>query len=495
MSTAHNYLAIDLGASSGRAVLGSFDGQRLTLRELHRFNNGPVELPTGLHWDAGRLLNEIKHSLTLAAQSGTPLSGIGIDTWGVDYGLLDQSGTLLSDPHHYRDPRTRTMMDAAFARVSRDRIYARTGIQFMPLNTLYQLLADLHAPGHPLKRAARLLFIPDLLNYWLTGIARTEPTIASTSQLYDTGSHIWAEDLIEALAIPAHILPEVAPPCTPIGPLLPALARDTGAGPITVFSIGSHDTASAVAAVPALGDSATDGWAYISSGTWSLVGRELLAPIRSPQAMLANFTNECGIEGTIRFHKNIAGLWLLQECQRVWAGQGRRYTFDQLVTIALASPPFASLIDPDHPPFAEFGDMPARIRDYCARAGEPVPDSDGALVRCILESLAIKSRIVIDLLETLTTPVKTIHIVGGGAQNHLLCQFTASATARPVLAGPIEATAAGNIMSQVLATRGVTSLAHIRAVIAASLPPTRYEPQAPEAWATALGRFRVLPNL
>lgn len=486
MGATADYLAIDLGASSGRAVVGSFDGQKLGLTEVHRFLNGPIELPTGLHWDAPRLFAEVKRSLSLAPQSHAPLSGVGIDTWGVDYGLLSSTGALLGPPHHYRDPRTHGLMGEAFKLVPRNRIYARTGIQFMPLNTLYQLLADSRSGG--LGAAHTLLFMPDLLHYWLTGIRRSEHTIASTSQMYDPSASAWTNDILNALDLPTRILPDVAAPGTPVGPILPSLAQETGIGPITVIAPASHDTASAVAAVPGIGDD----WAYISSGTWSLVGRELAAPICTPQALAANFTNERGVGNTIRFHKNIAGLWLVQECQRLWAARGRTYTFEALCQIALAAPPLATLFDPDDPSLADFGDMPARIRALCARAGQAPRDSDGALVRCILECLALKCRAVIDSLETLTGPVRTIHIVGGGVQNTLLCRFTADATARPIIAGPVEATAAGNVMTQALAHGRVSSLGDIRAVISASFRPTLYEPRDASAWAAAYGRFRAL---
>ncbi len=486
-----NYLAIDLGASGGRGMLGTFDGTSLALRELHRFPNHPVELPTGLHWDAPGLFQQIKRCLALAAGSGAALAGVGVDTWGVDYGLLSADGELLAPPRHYRDPRTRGVMDEAFRRIARERIYETTGIQFLPFNTLYQLLADRAAFPGRMTTAATLLFMPDLFHYWLTGVRRTEHSIASTSQMYDPASGAWAAALLSALELPETILPEIAEAGTPIGPLLPALAEETGAGPAIVIAPASHDTASAVAAVPGAGDD----WAYISSGTWSLVGRELTAPIRTPEAMAENFTNERGVAGTIRFHKNIAGLWLLQECQRVWAAQGRAYTFEQLCEIAAAATPLAALVDPDDTAFAEFGDMPARLRAHCSRTGQIPPESDGAMVRCILESLSLKCAAVIRSLESLTGPIRTIHVVGGGAQNSLLCQFTANAAARPVLAGPVEATAIGNIMSQSLAHREVSSLTQIRQVIAASFRPARFDPLAPGPWAAARDRFAALQTM
>jgi sugar (pentulose or hexulose) kinase len=334
MGATASYLAIDFGASSGRAALGSLENCKLTLREVHRFPNTALELPTGLHWDAPRLFHEIKHAMALAVRSGVTLSGVGVDTWGVDYALLTQSGELLGPPHHYRDPRTHGMMAEAFRRMSRDAMYARTGLQDLPFNTLYQLLADQHAPDRPLDRAESLLFMPDLFHYWLTGVRRTEHTIASTSQLYDPGSGTWADDVLKAMALPKRLLPSIAEPGTPVGELRSDIAGEVGARDVTVIAPAGHDTAFAVAAIPAAGND----WAYISSGTWSLVGRELAAPLRSPEALAANFTNERGVAGTIRFHKNITGLWLLQECQREWAGQGRSHSFEQLCALALQAP-------------------------------------------------------------------------------------------------------------------------------------------------------------
>lgn len=489
MSAAH-YLAFDLGASSGRAVLGSFDGSRLALKELHRFTNGPVTLPDGLHWDTPKIFEEIKKGLVACRTAGVTPDALGIDTWGVDYGLLDAKGDLLTLPHHYRDPRTHGMMEEAFTRVPRAEIYTRTGIQFMALNTVYQLLADLKAADAPLTSAASMLLTPNLLNYWLTGVRGAEESIASTTQLYDPKRRAWDFELIERLGLPRRIFPEIVAPGTTVGPLRKELADELGMSRIPVIAPGCHDTASAVAAVPASGDD----WAYISSGTWSLVGIELPAPVCTPEALAANFTNEAGVSGTTRFHKNVAGLWLVQECQRVWATQGKNYGHEQLISMASqARPPLAALIDPDDDRFSEFGDMPARIRQYCSEHGQPVPESDGALVRCVLESLALKYRVVIDSAERITGKrVKTVHLVGGGVNNALLCQFTADATGRPVIAGPVEATAAGNVLVQALGQGRVSSLREIRRVVAGSSELKRYEPKWAEGWEQALVRFQAL---
>ncbi|MCK6475431.1 MAG: rhamnulokinase [Phycisphaerales bacterium] len=488
--TATHSIAIDLGASSGRAMLGSLDHGRLVLRELHRFPNNPRELPTGLHWDIEYLFGQVLQSLMLARETGLELSGIGIDTWGVDYGLLSPERTLLADPHHYRDPRTHGLIDAAARRMPLDQIYSITGVQFMPLNTLYQLLADQQDPRHLLTGAASLLFMPDLLNFRLSGIRQSEHTIASTSQLFDTGLLEWSDAIIEAMRLPRSLFPSTVPPGTVVGTLLPEIQKLTGLGAVPVIAPASHDTGSAVAAVPAVGD--TRDWAYISSGTWSLVGRELASPLRTAAARAANFTNECGVAGTIRFHKNIAGLWLLQECLRAWSRDDVKHSFEQLIELAAAAPAFTCSIDPDDPSFSGFGDMPAKIGEYCRRTSQPAPADHGQYVRTVLESVALKSRIVLDSLEELTGPVKLVHLVGGGSLNPLLCQFTANAAGRPVLAGPVEATAAGNVLAQAMARGELSSLADIRRVVARSFNLVRYEPADAPTWARAADALRAL---
>lgn len=479
MAVTSYYLAFDLGASSGRAVLGRFDGQRLKLEEVHRFTNGPVRILDHLHWDVLRLFDEIKRGLAKCAARHKQLDGIGIDTWGVDFGLLSPTGELLGLPYHYRDTHTRGMMKAALQRVSRAEIYAQTGIQFMELNTLNQLLALQTGPSTLLDSADMLLFMPDLLNYWLTGVKHSEYSIASTSQLYAATGDGWATDLITRLGLPLAIMPPVAPPGTDVGNLLSSIVEETGLAPTTVIAPACHDTACAVAATPGHGNR----WAYISSGTWSLVGVEIPAPICTAEALADNFTNESGVANTIRFLKNVAGLWLVQECRRTWAAQGRAFSYEQLTQMAADSPPRVSLVDPDDPSFTEPGDMPGRIRDYCAETGQPVPQSPGEVIRCALDSLALTYRTNITLLERLTgRTVETIHIVGGGVNNRLLCQLTANATGRPVVAGPAEATAAGNVMVQALARGQVSSLEEVRAVIARSTQLRHYEPEQTSEW-------------
>lgn len=486
MSATADYLAFDLGASSGRAVVGSFDGQRLTLEEMHRFANGPVTRDGHLHWDIDALFEEIRRGLARCRDKAARLEGIGIDTWGVDYGLLGADGALLGLPFHYRDSRNDGMMEAAFARVPRDELYARTGIQFLPFNTLFQLLADKAMHPALLDAAQTLLFMPDLLSHRLTGLRRSEHSIASTSQAYDAATGQWDTDLLERLGLPTRILPDVAPAGSVVGPLQPALADATGLGSVPVIAPACHDTGSAVAAVPAEGER----WAYISSGTWSLLGAELPAPIRTPQALAYNFTNEGGVGGTIRFLTNVAGLWLVQECHRTWADRGDDRSFDELTALAEAASPRAAFVDPDDARFAAPGDMPARIQAYCRQTNQPVPQSSGEIVRCALESLALKYRVCLERLEALIGhSVDVLHVVGGGVHNTLLCQLTADTTGKPVIAGPAEATAAGNVMVQALARGRVRSLAEIRAVIRQSTALKRHDPASTGVWDDAYARF------
>ena len=481
-----NYLAFDLGASSGRAALGCFDGHRLELRGIHRFDNGPVRILDRLHWDTPRLFTEIKLGLAHAAAAVDALDGVGIDTWGVDFGLLSSDGELLGLPYHYRDRRTQGLLEAAFERVPRAEIYAYTGIQFMELNTLYQLLALRLANSPVLESAERLLFTPDLLNYWITGEQCSEYTIASTSQLLDAQQRLWSHELMAGLDLPLDIMPPIVPPATVLGELTPALHAEVGLGATPVIAPACHDTAAAVAATPLASANA----AYISLGTWALIGMELPAPICTPDALAANFTNEGGVAGTIRFLKNVTGLWLLQESKRVWDTAGGHESYEDLARLAANAPALRSFVDPDQAEFAAPGDMPRRVRAFCERTRQPAPESKGALVRSILESLALKCHANIALLERLTDRnVDTIHVVGGGAQNTLLCQFIANATGRLVLAGPVEATAAGNVMVQALARGRVSSLVEIREIMRRSTDVAEYQPRDSQVWTEAQSRF------
>jgi rhamnulokinase len=496
MGKTSDYLAVDLGAESGRGVIGRFDGERLALEEVHRFSNGPVRMLDTLHWDLPRLFDEVKAALRKAGAAGPGLDGVGVDTWGVDFGLVGRGDTLLGNPVHYRDARTEGMIEAACRLVPRERIYEVTGLQFLPFNTVFQLLA-LKTAGSPLLEVAEtLLMMPDLFGWLLTGRRAGERTDASTTQLLDPRAGTWSDELCAGLGLPRRILPEVIEPGTELGPLRKSVAEEVGIAALSVLAPGTHDTASAVAAVPAVGTGTAGGppdWCYLSSGTWSLLGVEVPRPIIDATTLRYNFTNEGGVAGTTRLLKNIMGLWLVQECRRTWARAGRELSYDELLGRAAAAPPFAALVDPDDLSFLAPGDMPARLAAFCARTGQPAPADDGAFVRCALESLALKYRGTIERLEEiLGAAIRTIHVVGGGSRNALLCQFTADACKRPVHAGPVEATAAGNVLMQAMGRRRIGSLAEARAVVARSFPVTVYEPRDPAAWDAAAGRFAGL---
>src|SRR5918992_3496763 len=375
------FLAIDLGAESGRALLGRFDGERVTLEEIHRFPNEPVQLVDGLHWDVLSIYKEVKRGLAKAAAAETDsLESIGVDSWGVDFALLDRDGALISNPLNYRDPLTEGMVEKAFERVPEEEIYETTGIQFIRINTLYQLLAMQDSPL--LEAAESLLLIPDLINYWLTGEKACEFTNATTTQLYGLQAGGWAQDLLQRMSLPGDVFPKIVPPATELGPLLPEVAEEVGLGAqLPVVAVASHDTASAVVAVPAEGES----FAYVSSGTWSLVGVETPRPVVTKEAMDANFTNEGGFEGRTRFLKNVMGLWLLQECRRVWAQEGQEYSYEELARLAEEVPAAGPLVDPDHPSFLAPGDMPSQIRRFCEATGREAPEEPGQVTRCVLE--------------------------------------------------------------------------------------------------------------
>jgi len=495
MSATTNYVAFDLGADSGRAVVGRLDGGKLVLKELHRFPNGPVRVLGALgrdhlHWDILRLFAEMKAALArYVGEYGPQLTGMGVDTWGVDFGLLDAQGALLGYPYHYRDQRTEGMFEQAFRRVPREEVFERTGIQFMEINTLYQLLSMTLSKSPALDLADRLLMIPDLLNYWLTGRKVCEFTDATTTQFYDPRKKGWSAELLHKLGIPTHFLGEIVEPGTVLGPLHPAVREETGLGEVRVIAPACHDTGSAVAAVPARGKN----YAYISSGTWSLVGAEVAKPIITAESLTYNFTNEGGVCGTFRFLKNIMGLWLVQECRRAWAREGRQFTYDELDDLAAKSAPFVALIEPNDGAFLRPGDMPARIQEYCQRTGQPVPQGEGAIIRCVMESLAFKYRWAVESLEKATgRRVESINIVGGGARDKLLSQFTADATGRPVTAGPFEATAIGNILMQALACGDIATLEEGREVVRRSFDVTTYEPQHPERWEGPYARYSSL---
>ncbi len=481
-----NFISIDLGASNGRVLLARWDGARFVLQELHRFPNGAVNVMGHLQWDVLRLWSEIKDGIArYAAQFNEPLAGIGVDTWGVDFALLDRAGHLLGSPYCYRDSRTDGMMEKVFQRASRAEIFSQTGLQFMPINTLYQLYSLVEASDPLLDIADTMLLAPDLFHYWLTGRQVAEYTIASTTQMLHCGSRTWATSLLNRVGVPARLLPPLIHPGNIIGELRGDTIRETNLkNAASVIAVGSHDTASAVVAVPSLDEHS----AYISSGTWSLVGVEIAEPILNERALRLNFTNEGGVNNTIRLLKNVAGLWLWQECKRQW----RDYSWDALITLAAQAAPLRSVIDPDDAAFLNPTDMPEAIRSYCRRVGEPVPDSVGEMARCCLESLALKYRHVIESLESLTgREIKTIRIVGGGSQNKLLCQFTADAAQRVVAAGPVEATALGNALAQAMALKEIDSLAQARVAALASSSTEIFTPSQNEKgkWDEGYGRL------
>jgi rhamnulokinase len=485
-------LAFDLGAESGRGVLGQFDGSRLQLDVMHRFPNGPVRTLDALHWDVLFLYQEMTAALRKAGAAHGAIDSIGVDSWGVDFALLGRGGVLLGNPRHYRDPHTETIMDEAFKRVGRAEIYRRTGLQFMRFNTLFQLLALQRDRSPLLECAESLLLISDLFHYFFTGVKAVEFTNASTTQMLDPATRSWASQLVGSFGLPAKILGTLVAPGTSLGPLRSAVASDAGVKPMPVIAPATHDTGSAVAAVPALGDS----WAYISSGTWSLMGVELSAPLATEQSLAFNFSNEGGVDGSTRFLKNIMGLWLVQECRRAWERAGNTYDYDQLARLAQAAAPFRSLIEPDDNSFILPGDMPAAIATYCTRTGQPAPADPGAFVRCALESLALKYRWVLERMELLLgKKLNEIHVVGGGSQNQLLCQLTADACNRPVYAGPVEATAIGNLLMQARGLGLVKTLAEARRVVRDSFGITTYQPRQPGSWEEPFGRFcQLLAN-
>jgi len=486
MLSPRKLLAFDLGAESGRGVLGLFDGTRLRLEVVHRFPNVPVHLLDGLHWNVLSLYHEMLVGLRkCAAEHGSPDS-LGVDTWGVDFALLGRGGVLLGNPRHYRDPHTEGIMEQAFARVPAAEIFRQTGIQFMRFNTLFQLLALQEARSPLLDVAETLLFMPDLFHYFFTGLKVNELTDASTSQMLDPATRSWAFGLVQSFGLPVGLLANLVQPGTVLGPLRSGVAQDTGATSMPVIAPASHDTGSAVAAVPASGPS----WAYISSGTWSLMGVELPAPLVNDQARTYNFTNELGVGGTVRFLKNIMGLWLVQECRRCWERAGQVYDYGELMRLAEAAPAFVSLVNPDHSSFILPPSMPQALADFCRRTEQPIPADAGATVRCALGSLALCYRHVLERLEELVgRKLEVIHVVGGGSQNALLCQLTADACNRPVVAGPVEATAIGNVLVQAVGLGLLGSLAEAREVVRRSFEVRTFIPQRPEDCHGPYARF------
>ena len=486
MTTHH--LAIDLGAESGRLMLGTLQDGSLSLDEVHRFPTGATRVGDSLHWEMSRLFAEVRRGLEVAGRLGVPIRSVSTDSWGVDYLLIGADGSVIEPTFHYRDPRTARGVEVAHAKAAWPEIFAESGIQFMPLNTLYQLAAE--DPGR-LHRASRLLMVGDGFNHFLSGVARAEVTLASTSMLYNPCRRGWSEALLARLGLPGRLFPEIVAAGTRLGPLRPELAQASGLQGVEVVASCSHDTGAAVAGVPASGE----GWGYLSSGTWSLMGLERPEPILTETARELNFTNEIGFGDTVRLLKNISGLWLVQECRRTWAAEGRESDYGTLARLAEQAPPFVSIIQPADPTFLAPDGMPERIAAYCRAHGQPVPSGVGPMVRCILESLALLYRQTREQLEAITgTRIQRLHIVGGGSQNTLLDQFTADALQIPVLAGPVEATAAGNLLTQAYALGLLPSIQAMRDVVRGSFEVRRFEPGSPTAWDAAYARFRAQRN-
>ncbi|MGW3955523.1 rhamnulokinase [Streptomyces sp. NPDC004752] len=484
------FAAADLGATSGRVIVGRVGPDNLDLAEVHRFDNTPVQLPTGLHWDILALYRGVLDGLREAGRGGE-IASIGVDSWAVDYGLLDATGALLGNPFHYRDPRTSAeVVERVWGQVSAEELYRVGGLQHLPFNTVFQLAAA--RGSSQLNTAQTMLLIPDLINHWLTGTIGAEATNASTTALFDARARTWSKPVVTGIGLDPQLLPPLHRPGDPVGTLLADAAAATGLPQSTpVTAVASHDTASAVAAVPAVNG---PNFAYISCGTWSLAGIELKAPVLTAASRTANFTNELGIDDTVRYLRNIMGLWLLSECQRDWQARGIATPLQTLLAQAAQAKPFAALVDPDAPEFLAPGNMPARLAAFCERTGQTPPVSQGAVVRCILESLALAHRHTLRQAARLANrDVDVIHLVGGGSRNDLLCQLTADAAGLPVIAGPTEATALGNILVQARSQDMVHDLSSMRSLVAGTQHLRHYRPRGSErAWAAAASRVGLV---
>ncbi|SFH84380.1 rhamnulokinase [Planctomicrobium piriforme] len=487
------YLAVDLGAESGRVIAGLFDGTHIRLEELHRFPNGPVTVAGTRRWDLIGLWKEIQDGLRNAANKfGKKIVSVGVDTWGVDYVLLSSKGEMLGQPYNYRDSRTDGMLEHACTRVSKKDIFAATGLQFMPINSLYQVLSMQLKDPELLAMADRFLMIPDFFHWLLCGSRVVEFTNATTTQFFDPRRRTWSLDLLRKLDIPTRMLPDVVPPGTNLGKLRADVSQITGLPRIDVVAPATHDTGAAVAAVPT-DKTGTARWAYISSGTWSLIGVEVQQAILTDEALKQNVTNEGGIDGTYRLLKNVMGLWLVQGCRRSFERSGNDFDYTQLTHLATQAEPFRSLVHPNDPQFLNPDDMVVAMQDWCCKQKQPVPETEGQIIRCALESLALKYRDVLQGIEKLTgETIEVIHIVGGGCKNSLLNQFTADACGRPVIAGPTEATALGNVLIQARAAGQINSLAEIRKVVKASCEIETFEPRDTAEWNTAFKRYQAL---
>jgi len=487
--TTRNFLAFDLGASSGRAILGTISDNKLSLKEIHRFDNQMVEINGSFYWNIFSLFGELKTGLKKCIHDfGIQPESVGVDTWGVDIALLDRNGMIVGLPYAYRDPRTDTAMEEVFKIIPKKELYLMTGIQLMQFNTLFQLYAYKRDRSPLLEIATDILFMPDALGYLFSGVKKNEFSIASTSQFLKPGKLEYEQKLFDAIGFDINLMQELVLPGTILGNIKTDIQKETGSAPIPVVAVAAHDTASAIASVPATGRN----WAYISSGTWSLMGIESDHPLISEEIQKLNFTNEGGVEGTTRFLKNIMGLWLLQECRRTWSAE-HNYSWPEMVDMSLNAQPFKCLIDPDAREFLNPGDMPAAIAAFCAKSGQPEPGTHGEIIRTIFESLALKYRATLDSIrEVSTNEIEKIHIIGGGANNELLCQYASNATNLQVYAGPTEATAIGNIMMQAKALGAVSSLGEIRQMVFNSFGTKIFYPQDADSWDAEYQKFKNL---
>lgn len=478
-------LAFDFGASSGRAIIGCFDGDKITLEEVHRFSNDPVSVGGTVYWDVLRLFYEIKQGIIKAKIAGG-FDSIGIDTWGVDFGLIDSEGKLMENPVHYRDARTVGLVDEAFKTMPKEKLYGITGIQFMELNTLFQLISLKKYRPWMLERADKMLFMPDLFGYMLTGKMCAEYSIASTSQLIDLDKRTWSKEILDDFGIKESVFAPLVQPGTVLGELSKEVCEECGVDPVPVISVCGHDTQSAITSVPC-----EDGdFAFLSSGTWSLFGTELDKPIVNETSMNINITNEGGFDGSTGFLKNIIGLWLIQESRRQWKREGKEYSYADLEKLALAAEPFKCFIDPDAPEFVPHGNIPERVREFCRKTGQYVPETVGEIMRCIYESLAMKYRLTFEKLRECTErDYPVIHVIGGGTKDGLLCQMTANSCDRTVKAGPIEATVMGNVAVQLMSDGSVKNIGQARKIVADSSELKTFEPKDTDKWAGAYEDF------
>jgi len=487
MGDVPNFIAVDIGAESGRVMLASLGDGKLSLQQVHRFANSPLEQQNSLRWDFQKILSEIKTGIKKAFAITNDIESIGIDTWGVDFGLIDEKGTLIENPYHYRDKRNQGVLEKACQIVPKKDIYFNTGIQFLPFNSLYQLLAYKWQKPDVLSKASKLLFMPDLFVYFLTGAVGAEYTIASTSQMMDMKTGQWSQKLMQALDLPAVLLPEIVQPGTNIGALKKEIADQLDCNQIPVIVVGSHDTASAVAAIPA---AQGQNWAYLSSGTWSLLGAEIPKPVINETSFRMEFTNEGGVEGSIRLLKNIMGLWFVQQCRSQWSKDGSDYDYAELTEMAAKAEPFTALIDTEYKDFLSPGNMPEKINQFLKSTKQQTIEDTGQMVRVLLESLAVRYTQALQMLEELLDKeIDCLHLVGGGSKNRLLNQLTADATGKKVIAGPVEATVIGNVIMQAVSKGHIDCITDARKIIANSFRITEYTPRRTSAWQNFIQNF------